>query len=318
MTRVGTFSHHQMIVQEMLRNQSRNFESQRRVASGQNADHFKDISRETPALLGAKSIQTRLEGYQRDNVFVGMRLDTYNVTLQSLEGVAQSVRKSVFDALSTGSSLEFADAIEAQFGIAVGLLNTRLDGKAIFGGTNTGVDPVNISSVTELLALAEPPSAAFSNNSTKPSAKIDDTVTMDYGVLADEVGQDLFEAIQRILLFNSGTLPTGAGAFAPAGAFNDPMDANQIEFLTNELARLETVTRDLAVQSARNGIHMNQLEETDIRQEMHLSFTVKFITEIEDTDMAEAVANLNQDQVALDVSMAMLSRVSQTTLLDFL
>ena len=63
MTRIGTFQHGQTVLADLIRNQDRVFQAQRQVASGRRADHFKDIPRQVPTLLSAKTVLQRSETY---------------------------------------------------------------------------------------------------------------------------------------------------------------------------------------------------------------------------------------------------------------
>ncbi len=318
MTRIGSFQQNQTIIAEMLRNQARSFDTQRQVATGHKAQHFSDIARESPVLIATKTVESRLEGFSQANQTLKLRLDTYDTTLRALEDVGRELKESVLDALTTQSGIGLTDSVTSFFDLTVGLLNTKLDSKYIFGGTNTDEAPVNISTVPALLALPEPPAGAFENNQVTLSAKVDDSLSMDYGILADALGQDLLQAMQRILLFESGTLPVGAGAFGPAGPFNDPLDANQRDFLTAELTQLEVVARDLTTQASLNGINQQKLSEVQVRQEERLTVTKVLIGDLEDVDMAEAISQLNLDEAALESSLAVVSRMTQLTLLNFL
>ena len=318
MTRIGSFAHQQNMINFMLANQDRTFTSHTQVTTGKRAEQFQDISRESTSLLRIKSSVARIEGYQRDNNLLKTRLNNYDLSLQSLEKVATDVRKSVLDAISSRSGLQIADTVGSHLSIAIGLLNSRVDGQYIFGGTRADSPPVNITDAAGLLATAQPATAAFDNNNQVLSARIDDNQTIDYGMLADDVGQPLLRSIQRLLLFNSGTLPTGAAAHAPAGAFTDPLADNQKDFLQAELDTLTQVMSDLAVHSANNGTRFQKLEDTEIQMESVHVYMTRFVSDTENVDIAEAMANLNRDQTALQASLSVVGRLGSVTLLDYL
>lgn len=318
MSRIGTFQQSQAVLADMMRNQSRVFDAQRQVASGHKGEHFKDIPRDIPMLLGAKSVVARIETQIEANRLLQSRLDGYDVNLRALEAVGGDLRQAVLDAIATDSGLSLAENIRSLFDQAVGLLNTRLGDRYIFGGTNGDQAPVTTTTAAGLIALAEPPSAAFANNQISPTARISDSQTMVYGLLADEVGQDLLHAMQRILQFNAGTLPAGAAAFAPAGPYGDQLSDNQRAFLNGELARLGSVSTGLTSFAAKNGIRLGMLESVQSRHVERINYTKSFITEVEDVDMAEAIAGFNRDQVALQSSIGVMARIGQVSLLDFL
>ncbi len=318
MTRIGTFQQSQAILAELMRNQGRVFSAQQQVASGRKAEHFMDIAHETPMLLGAKSVMARLGSQIDTNRTLQLRLEGNDVNLRALEVVGGDLRQAVLDAIGVESGMSLTEKVKALFDQAVGLLNTRIGEDYIFGGTNSDQAPVTTTTVAGLVALAEPPAAAFANNQIVPSARISDSQTLDYGLLADDVGQDLLQAMQRILQFEAGTLPAGAAGYAPAGPFGDKLTDNQRAFLNGELARLESVATDLTTVVAKNGIRMGLLESVQSRHEERVILTLRFIAEVEDVDMAEAIAGLNRDQLALQSSIGVMARIGRVSLLDFL
>ena len=93
---------------------------------------------------------------------------------------------------------------------------------------------------------------------------------------------------------------------------------NQRAFLNGELARLESVATDLTTVVAKNGIRMGLLESVQSRHEERVILTQRFIAEVEDVDMAEAIAGLNRDQLALQSSIGVMARIGRVSLLDFL
>jgi len=181
----------------------------------------------------------------------------------------------------------------------------------------TDTQPVNISNRTDLLALAAT-ADAFDNNDIKAQAKVDQTQTLTYGILADDLAEPLFEAFRRIMQFNAGTLPSGAGAYAPAGAFSSPLSDNQRQFLINELSRLETVAEGVNQVAAQKGINMNTVEAIQERLASENTFLRSFASDIEDVDVAEAITRLQQDQLAVEASYRVVADLNNLTLMDFI
>jgi flagellar hook-associated protein 3 FlgL len=267
--------------------------------------------------MGTKSVSTRTDSQRDANTELNLRLEHYDTTLRSIEVVAADLRQQVFDTLAGGSATGFMDEVRNMLDRGISLLNSRLGGRYVFSGTLTDTMPVNISNEADLLAL--PATAnAFDNNQIKAQVKVDQSQTMSYGVLADDVGEPLFEAFRRIMQFNSGTLPTGAGPYAPAGTFNSPLDDNQRQFLINELSRLETVVDGLNDIVAQNGINMRTVEKINDRLDSEKTFLTEFISDIEDVDVAEAISRLQQDQLAVEASYQVLADLNDLTLMDFI
>ena len=151
------------------------------------------------------------------------------------------------------------------------------------------------------------------NNSIQSQTKIDDSRTLTYGVLADTAATELFDVISRMVLFDDGTSAQG---FPPAGAFNDPLDLNQKNFLESLLAEATQAADVLNIQVALNGVNLSTLEDVQTRHKSELTFIKIFIGDIEDIDTAEAISNLNLDQLALEASFRVFGQLTRLTILD--
>jgi flagellar hook-associated protein 3 FlgL len=315
MTRISTAGQTQLMLEAMLRNQARTQKSSLQVATLKTTNEFRGVAREALTLLGAKETLARNEQFSSSNTIVMQRLEAYDASLNQLGEIAQRLRETVIAALATGSKIGLMEEIEAAYNEATTVLNVEVDDRYLFGGTRTGTPPIAATTPAALLALANT-SDAFANNSLKIKARISENQVLEYGLLANDVGQPLFEAFRRIMQFNAGTLPSGATG--PAGAFQEPLTDVQKNFLTAELASIDSVSNNLNQQVAKNGTKMQTLDATRDRLADEALFTKKLIREIENVDPAEAVTQLNEDRLALEASMQVLARISRVTLLNFL
>ena len=196
-------------------------------------------------------------------------------------------------------------------------MNTRYQGRFIFAGTDTETQPVGATSAADFLALGTP-ADAFQNNDLKSSVQIDDGQTMEFGLLADDIGTPFFEALHRIMQFNDGTLPAGAGAYAPAGPFNDPLDANQRDFLVAEFDRALQAIDNIRQYETTNGVNLQTVDKLVTRQEDDVVLLKSMVGELENVDLAEAIGKLNQDETALTASLQIVARMNGLTLLDYI
>jgi flagellar hook-associated protein 3 FlgL len=199
----------------------------------------------------------------------------------------------------------------------IGFLNTKHGDRYIFAGTNIDERPVSISNVSELLAL---PSVAdaFTNNDSKLQIKVDDERIMEYGMLANDIAEPLFNALRRILEYDSGTLPPGSGAFAPAGTFSDPMTQEQQSFLIEEYQNALAAITPVRDQESKNGVNMQSLDTLITRQIEDRDFIQAFVADMTQVDMAEAITNLQADQTQLQAAIQVVGRLNQISLLNVL
>jgi flagellar hook-associated protein 3 FlgL len=148
----------------------------------------------------------------------------------------------------------------------------------------------------------------FENNDIKTAARVDDSQVIEYGVLASEAGQALFQAIRDIAAFNAG----------PSGPIAGTLTQAQRDFLTGQIQAVITAHEGINLETAKNGLKQNEVDTALERHETSKIVIKSFISDIEDVDLAEAVSRLNRTQVAAQASARVLSEVNQLTLLNFL
>ena len=316
MTRVSTYGNAQMLIGYMLQQQQNLVDSQQQVSSGYRSQTYKGIAEDTVALESAKTLRDRTDAYVKSNTLIENRVQTYDAALQQIGDIADELRQDVLNAVSTNSGTALAGKVQDLFQRVVDVLNKQVDGRYIFAGSRTDTPPVAVTSVAGLLST--PVSAMFANDQNKATAQLDDNLTVSYGVLASDAATSLFGEMQRILQFNSGALPSGAGGFGPPGSFGSTLTTNQKDFLTGEIPALKTMVDGAQDVVAANGIIAKSLSDVQDRQNQTLVAAKSFIGDIADADTAQAITNLNQDQTALQASYKVLSQVSSLNLLDFL
>ncbi|MFT6557077.1 flagellin [Sneathiella sp.] len=319
MTRVSTFQQSQLLLNDMLQNQQAANKAQRQVSTGHVADFYKDIYQDTASLTGAKSLLARLEQHKENSGVIKSTLFSYDQALGGLEKAGTDVKEAVIGAINSSTALGFDAAIEGAFEATMNFLNSQTSEGYLFSGSKQDTSPLNITQVSDLLAAAEPPTDIFVNNSLKKTIKIDENRSIELGILADDVGLEIMTAIQRIVLWQNGTVPSTAPVPAgPAGPASTPLSASDQAFLTGEIANLEDLVKNLAEKRGINGLNQKIVDETLVSLDAQIDQSKVFISNIEDVDAAEAITNLNQKNFALEASYNVLSQVNRLSLLNFL
>jgi flagellar hook-associated protein 3 FlgL len=317
MTRVSTFGQNQFIINQMLRSQANLYESQTQMSTGRVSTKFEGYARDANALLATKTVVAQKEAFLAANKELETRLEIQNLALGEIAQQAENLRQQIISSTGLNDGTGFNFEAEGFFSVFVSVLNTQHQGSFVFGGTNNDVPPVNISSVAELVALPDAASA-FDNNSIKLSQKVDDNRTIEYGVLANEVGEPIMNAMKRLFEFEAGILPPGAGAFAPAGPMESPLTANQQAFLISELTNVLTAIDNARDYEAINGVHLSSLAALEQRQTQDRDFGRMLASEIENVDLAEAITNLQQDEIQLEATLNVTARLTNLSLIDFI
>ena len=161
----------------------------------------------------AKNSEARTQQFVDTNTELARKLNLYDLTLQELSDAAQELKQDLILAVNTDSGISLRDKINTLFDRVSNALNTRDNGRYIFGGTRTDTPPVAVTSTTQLENRASVTSVAsvFANNNIKPTADIDQNLNLSYGVLADDVATDLVQALRRLMQFDAGNNPTDTG-----------------------------------------------------------------------------------------------------------
>jgi flagellar hook-associated protein 3 FlgL len=305
--RVGTLSISQGMITEYGRIQSRTVKLQMQISSGKVGDNLADVKDKASVLVAAKQRAAGVASFLSTTKEVNTRLDMQDVHLQQLTDVTARLRTAVGNALSSGRAGPLMEEVRSLYAEAVGVLNYRMNGNYLYGGTRTDVSPV---SATDLSALAAAPNVAsvFRNTDQAMMVNIDQSESLTVGITASDVATDLFQMFKDIADFNIGA----------NGPLNAALTPAQMSFLTNANVQIPGIQGGVAEIAALNGTRHEQVERAAERHEAMSAYFAKFIGDIEDVDLAEAVARLNRDQVAAEASGRMIAQLSETNLLKYL
>lgn len=307
MTRVSSFGHNQVMISQLLENQSELFNSQRQVNSGKKADEFRGLTREAETLLGAKSLKTRTETYLNTIADVKRKLDTNNVYVETMYKAGADLKQVMVEALGQDQAMAFSESLEQAVSTVLSALNTQVSGRFIFAGQRTDTVPVTADNLADLIAA---PSAAslFQNDANHLKSRVNDNVEIQHGILASEVAQDLLTSLKAIADFDAGGL----------GPLNGPLTPAQRTFLETEMANLTTALDSVQTFISQNGLRQQRAETLERELNGNKEFLEIFISDIEDVNMAEAITRVNNNQTALEASYKVVSQLSRLSLLNFL
>ena len=96
------------------------------------------------------------------------------------------------------------------------------------------------------------------------------------------------------------------------------MTQPQNTFLGGEIASLGTVTTSLNNATAQNGYVYNQLKNATTQQGAMSSLYAKFVSNMQDTNMADAATQLSLNQTALQAALQVTSSLNRLSLLNYL
>lgn len=305
MNRVATFGNYQSALLQLMAAQSRGEDAQNKVNTKKNATDLVGFGRSSETITALKSSQTRIQGFIDTSKTVADRLTTQDLALDRVADAATAARLAIANAIAAGRLDGFMAELESQFQIAQDGLNTKHQGKYVFSGGAIDQRPVNVGDLNALAAL---PGAAdaFKNDQLKQSSWLDETVTMDTGFLANDIGQALFDVFRDVQTFHQGTPLTGQ------------MTDAQRTFLTTQMTRFETAAKAVVETQARNGAMQARVDALIETQEARKISVDTILSGKTDANMAEAVTELEMAQIAIQASAQVISQLRQVSLLDYL
>jgi len=323
MARVSSFGQQQLLVNSIQRNQSELFRTQEQIATGREHSEYRSLAGETSTLLGAEAFQSRTESYRESINTVRGRLDANEVQIGSIIEAMESVQDTLRTAVTNNQAEGVPEVLQSTFQFLVNAINTNIDGTFLFAGSRTGTPPIpdNIRTIEDLQAFVDPNSDGvlevpvadvFQNGSQASQARIADGVDLEFGVLGNDLGTEIFGVLQSVWANHTGIDPTSPGPL------QGPLDSPTFEYLRGQIQVFETAIDGLRQIEVNNGLAFQRLEVIDDQHADTVDFLEVFIADIQDVDIAEAVTRLNNQQVGLEASYQTVARLGQLTLLNFL
>ena len=309
MIRVATFATQQLNLAQQMLAQSQWQEASIQASSGKQSRDYAGVAVDSRRLISLENLSVNLDSYIANIDLTDHRLQSMETSVASLFDVATEVRTLLMEALNA-TNAEFSTINEnaaIMLDQVAGLLNVQHDGRLLFGGTVIDQDPVDLATFDPDDPSYDPndPTVAnagyYAGDGAVLSARIDESVVVDYGVTATESG---FEALLRGLYLAS-TAATG-----PGGA--------DIPRLEAALDLVNVAIEEVPNIQSRIGTTRTALEQT---KSIHLDvqlFTGNEISEIENADVVETMIRISALELQLEASYMVTSRLANVSLLNFL
>ena len=305
--RVGTAVNAQIMTSQILKAEAALDKTNKQVASGNKSDTYTGYGSQTAALEAARSAAARADANVTVAQQASTRLDLQDTQLTQLSSIADQVRQVLTSTIGTGDGSSLMGQMQDLFDQAVTVLNSKDGSGYIYAGENNQTPPVTVGSLSDLAALPDVASA-FTNGTTAQTARIGDNRTVQVGVLASDVGTQLFSLFQSVAQFNAGG----------SGPFSANTSAAQETFLQAGVQQATTTSTDLNGQTATNGDRYKMVQDAITQLQSTSTVFKGFASNIQDVDMGAALAQLNQNQVALQAAFKVGSTMNQLSLLSYL
>lgn len=282
--------------------------TQEQIASGKNATTYAGFGDQAQVLTATISVNARNAAYATATKFAVTQTDLQDTQLTGLADLAARLKKAVSDAVSNNDGKTLMAQVESIFDQASAILNSKdANGAYIYSGGKTDTAPVTVDSLAALEALPAV-SDAFANGDLKKSVQVGDGVTVSYGIAASDIGTDLMQMLKDIAGFNAST---------PFDS-TDNLTGPQGDFLTGAIATMTNVADGLNAATAANGYVANRLTDAQTQQTAMTTLYKGFVSNIQDTNMAQAATQLSLNQTQLQAALQVTAGLHQLSLLNFM
>lgn len=234
----------------------------------------------------------RLENAERTGRQLSGELEIADSALQSLSDVLNRARALGIaggnESLSATDREALALEVDGMLQEALGLANRTFDGRAIFAGGQTQSVPYSIQA-------GPPEAAAYAGDGLERSVAVGEVL-----IGATPAGPEpMSSALDSLIALRDGLRTDAASARAAV----DTVDAAHVG-----------TTEALATVGTRQGLLRTVGEEIDVRvlriQELR--------SELADVDLSEAIVALRDQQASYERGLQVVSRILQTSILNFL
>lgn len=306
MDRISTASSYSAILASLNSAQAAQNAAIAQVSTGMKATDLKGFGATAQTLTAMQTVQANVSAYLDQTQIVSDRLSSQDTAFSSLADAAQGSSKAVTDALGSGNASALMQTLQGYYQSAVGALNTQFNGQYLFSGGKVNTAPVSATDLTSL-AAASPLSTVFQNGQLTPTSQVDSSTTIQSGFLADQVGTPLFTALQAIQTYNQTNGPFGA-----------TLTAAQTTFLQSQVAVLNAANTGIVNLQGQNGLMQNQVAaaQTDLTNQQTTLKTM--IGDTANADLAQAAANLQQAQLAIQASAQVFQSLKSDSLASLL
>src|SRR5437773_8410330 len=100
-SRVSTTGNYSAILANLMTAQQRQTEAGERVSTQKNGTDLKDYAKNAEMLTAMRSVGTRLQGYQDQNLVVADKLATQDTAINQVATAASATRQAIADALAS-------------------------------------------------------------------------------------------------------------------------------------------------------------------------------------------------------------------------
>ncbi|MEA3286030.1 MAG: flagellar hook-associated protein FlgL [Candidatus Marinimicrobia bacterium] len=203
---------------------------------------------------------------------------------------ARSVAIQGADASQSASTrLVLADRINGIIEQTISIANSSYLGKSIFSGTDTlNMEPFEYDGNV----------VTYSGNNGKMSRHISEGLDVEINI--------------------TGTELAAAGVFDSLIALREALEADDAATVAGYLTDLDSAANNLLGLESKNGLVKSHMLMSDSRIETARTNILSFLSETEDSNLAEVIMEYNGEEMAYEAALQVTSKALQLNIMDFI
>ncbi|MFO1242360.1 MAG: hypothetical protein U1E36_04065 [Rickettsiales bacterium] len=297
--RISTFTLHQRTLNDFTRVQSNLFDLQGQISSGLKSQDFEGLNGDVEEFTGLESKLKRLNNYFNSNTEAISRLKTMGSAMDNMVDIVDDIKNLIGSRNGANEDdLAFEQQIKDMRLSVSRELNTTLQGRFLFGGTNTSEAPVIDDPVPESVTTGVPDDVYYKGSKDDFILRAQENVEKKYGVRADD------PAFQKIY--------AGMSMALEGHAEDDDAKVGRAFTLVSE------GLDQLIALKARVDADYVDLNNINDRHQSSITYFKGVAEAISKSDPVAASTQVAVDQSILQATFQVFARISSLKLSDFL
>src|SRR5689334_21433762 len=307
---IGTLAQQDLMIQTMLHLRSQANTLQAQVSTGLKSPDYSGLGSSASQVANLQASVSQNQAYLDTITTVQQRISEQSTALSTIENISQAFSQLLPSGAFNASPSSIQTQAQALLQEVGDFLNTSDGSRYLFSGSLTAIPPFDASHLPNPGTLNAAcnqavPNGYYAGNDTAQKAKVDDNVTVSYGVTADA---SAIENIVRVANYLAN-LPAGS----PNA--NNPADVSAMNqaatLMTQGIAGLQQIEGTLALQSS-------QLQTVQQEHQNFINVARTNIQNLETVDPATAITQLNAVETSLQASYQTVSTLQQLSLVNYL
>ena len=271
------------------------------ITTGLKSRMLSDDAGNASRLLTLRDVQTRTATYMSNLTSANQQLKAGESALQQMTdllGEATSLATTARNENSESTRATLAPKAQALVEGFYSLFNTQYNGQYLFSGSNANISPMGDSPTATPFGGYPLDTTWYQGDSQLATVVSGAQTTLEYGVAGDS---DAFAQLK------SGLEALWYG-----------LQNNNVTEIDNSISVLNSAKTSLSSMVSDIGGQMNSVNQQVDRYTTQQTFITDSIDGVEKVDVSEALTNFSTQSATLQASMLVLTKLNQTSLLDYL